>query len=49
MKEKTQISGVSKVDVEEPAIKGTGGSDLMPFLKHSRDQTNAAKVQSVVK
>jgi len=44
MKEKTQIRGIPKVDVGEPAIKRTGGSDLMPFLKHNRDEMNAAKV-----
>ncbi|KAF9112101.1 hypothetical protein BGX27_003983 [Mortierella sp. AM989] len=32
-------------DEEEPAIQGTGGSDLMPFLKNNRDDTSAAKVQ----
>ncbi|KAF8931334.1 hypothetical protein BGZ58_007680 [Dissophora ornata] len=31
---------------EEPAVQGTGGSDLMPFLKNSRDETNAAKLQA---
>ena len=31
---------------EEPAIQGTGGSDLMPFLKNNRDETNAAKLQA---
>ncbi|KAK3813038.1 MAG: Indoleamine 2,3-dioxygenase [Benniella sp.] len=30
-------------DDEAPAIQGTGGSDLMPFLKTNRDETNAAK------
>jgi indoleamine 2,3-dioxygenase len=30
-------------DDETPAIQGTGGSDLMPFLKTNRDETNAAK------
>lgn len=33
-------------DEEEPAIQGTGGSDLMPFLKTNRDETNAAKVRA---
>ncbi|KAG0088978.1 hypothetical protein BGZ93_005566 [Podila epicladia] len=45
LKEKTQSSG-TKVDDDEPVIKGTGGSDLMPFLKQNRDETNAAKVQT---
>jgi indoleamine 2,3-dioxygenase len=49
MKEKTQIRGIPKVDVGEPVIKRTGGSDLMLFLKHNRDEMNAAKVQSAVK
>ncbi|KAF9434312.1 hypothetical protein BGZ76_008217 [Entomortierella beljakovae] len=31
----------------EPAIQGTGGSDLIPFLKNNRDETNAAKMQLV--
>ncbi|KAG0029181.1 hypothetical protein BGZ81_004043 [Podila clonocystis] len=44
MKEKTQFSG-TKVE-DELVMKGTGGSDLMPFLKQNRDETNAAKVQS---
>ncbi|KAF9403718.1 hypothetical protein BGX21_000050 [Mortierella sp. AD011] len=35
-----------KKDNEEPAIQGTGGSDLMPFLKNNRDETNAAKMQA---
>ncbi|KAG0022805.1 hypothetical protein BGZ82_010901 [Podila clonocystis] len=47
MKEKTQFSG-TKVE-DELVMKGTGGSDLMPFLKQNRDETNAAKVQSAKK
>ncbi|CAO3575149.1 unnamed protein product [Mortierella alpina] len=35
----------SSQEAEEPAIQGTGGSDLMPFLKTNRDETNASKVQ----
>lgn len=35
----------SNSQAEEPAIQGTGGSDLMPFLKTNRDETNASKVQ----
>ncbi|KAG0213946.1 hypothetical protein BGX28_003124 [Mortierella sp. GBA30] len=31
---------------EEPPIQGTGGSDLMPFLKTNRDETNATKLQA---
>ncbi|KAG0260200.1 hypothetical protein BG011_002077 [Mortierella polycephala] len=46
-------SGVDKAqkgeEEDEPAIQGTGGSDLMPFLKNNRDDTNAAKVESVIK
>ncbi|KAF9967236.1 hypothetical protein BGZ70_010270 [Mortierella alpina] len=37
----------SSQEPEEPAIQGTGGSDLMPFLKTNRDETNASKVQQV--
>ncbi|KAG0360432.1 Indoleamine 2,3-dioxygenase [Gamsiella multidivaricata] len=36
-------------DQAEPSIKGTGGSDLMPFLKGSRDDTNAAKLQTAAR
>ncbi|KAF9574376.1 hypothetical protein EC968_006711 [Mortierella alpina] len=39
----------SKLESEEPAIQGTGGSDLMPFLKTNRDETNASKVQASAK
>ncbi|KAF9202580.1 hypothetical protein BGZ49_007272 [Haplosporangium sp. Z 27] len=35
-----------EVEEEEPAIQGTGGSDLMPFLKNNRDDTSAAKIHS---
>ncbi|KAF9107528.1 hypothetical protein BGX29_006052 [Mortierella sp. GBA35] len=34
---------------EEVSMKGTGGSDLMPFLKGNRDETNAAKVVAPLK
>ncbi|KAF9185172.1 hypothetical protein BGZ51_006595 [Haplosporangium sp. Z 767] len=43
------ITNDSGVKEDEPAIQGTGGSDLMPFLKSNRDETNAAKVESVIK
>ncbi|KAF9916351.1 hypothetical protein BX616_003983 [Lobosporangium transversale] len=33
-----------KDEGHEPAIQGTGGSDLMPFLKTNRDETNATKL-----
>ncbi|KAG0363701.1 hypothetical protein BG005_008069 [Podila minutissima] len=45
LKKKAQFCGTD-VDDDEPAIKGTGGSDLMPFLKQNRDETNSAKVLS---
>ncbi|KAI8363502.1 Indoleamine 2,3-dioxygenase [Mortierella sp. GBAus27b] len=42
----TSTSSSTDNEEEEPAIQGTGGSDLMPFLKTNRDETNAAKVQA---
>ncbi|KAG0271411.1 hypothetical protein BGZ95_000773, partial [Linnemannia exigua] len=38
-----------KEDEEGAGMKGTGGSELMPFLKGNRDETNAAKITADVK
>ncbi|KAF9332438.1 hypothetical protein BG006_004698 [Podila minutissima] len=43
LKEKAQFCGTD-VDDDGSPIKGTGGSDLMPFLKQNRDETNGAKI-----
>lgn len=34
---------------EGAGMKGTGGSELMPFLKSNRDETNAAKIVTPIK
>jgi indoleamine 2,3-dioxygenase len=39
----------SKEEEDGADMKGTGGSSLMPFLKGNRDETNAAKIVTVVK
>ncbi|KAK3844856.1 MAG: Indoleamine 2,3-dioxygenase [Linnemannia gamsii] len=38
----------AKEEEEGAGMKGTGGSELMPFLKGNRDETNAAKIVAVV-
>ncbi|KAF9907823.1 hypothetical protein EC991_010515 [Linnemannia zychae] len=46
----TKVVEEKAVQEEEGAgMKGTGGSELMPFLKGNRDETNAAKIVAVVK
>ncbi|KAH7058422.1 Indoleamine 2,3-dioxygenase [Linnemannia elongata] len=48
--EKSKTEEKAKEEEEEGAgMKGTGGSDLMPFLKGNRDETNAAKIVAPVK
>ncbi|KAI1318337.1 hypothetical protein EDD11_006850 [Mortierella claussenii] len=38
------FSKAASTEEGEPTIRGTGGSDLMPFLKNNRDETNGAKL-----
>ncbi|KAF8947842.1 hypothetical protein BGZ47_007651 [Haplosporangium gracile] len=48
--EEEKFKITEKVEEEEgTGMKGTGGSDLMPFLKGNRDETNAAKIIAPVK
>ncbi|KAG0293488.1 hypothetical protein BGZ96_002774 [Linnemannia gamsii] len=50
----TKAVGEEKSTLEEKeeegaGMKGTGGSELMPFLKGNRDETNAAKIVAPIK
>ncbi|KAG9070733.1 hypothetical protein KI688_008273 [Linnemannia hyalina] len=47
--EKSKTEEKAKEVEEGAGMKGTGGSDLMPFLKGNRDETNAAKIVTPVK
>lgn len=47
--EKSKAEEKGREEEEGAGMKGTGGSDLMPFLKGNRDETNAAKIVAPAK
>lgn len=47
--ERSKTEEKAKEEEEGAGMKGTGGSDLMPFLKGNRDETNAAKIVAPIK